>query len=142
MSDNTIVELYSGEYEQPMSIVGSVGELKRNGYWNAGERWNYAKGDRKAAAERGGVPQWKPVVDDTQPEQPKRPYIDDSDPNNPIFRHSVGGCDHAFSIKHIAPDFREHLAALIAQNLLEAYASGKKEARAEIQAAIRNALML
>lgn len=142
ISDDTIVELYSDQRTHPVSIVARVGWLKHNGYWNAGERWNYAEGKRKEAIESGEKPQWKPVVDDTQPEQAKRPYIDDSDPNNPIFRALVGKQEYSFSIQYVPEDRQQKLASLVAQNLFETYANGKKEARAEIQAAIRNALML
>lgn len=144
IDDNVIVELYADKTDPPSSIVARVGELKRLAYWKYGERWNFAAGTRKQAIERGGVPQWKPIVAEGQNQNPpvKRPHIDDSDQNNPIFRHTVGGINHSFSIQPMKVDFREHFASVFAAHLDEAYLTGKKEARAEIQAAIRNALML
>ena len=75
-------------------------------------------------------------------DQPQRPYIDDSDPNNPIFRATVGKQDFSFSMQYVHRERQQKLASLIASHLHAAYTNGKKEARAEIQAAIRNALML
>ena len=75
-------------------------------------------------------------------DQPQRPYIDDSDPNNPIFRAQVGTHEYAVSMQYVHRERQQKLASLLASHLHAAYTNGKKEARAEIQAAIRNALML
>lgn len=77
-----------------------------------------------------------------QLDQSKRPHIDDSDPNNPIFRTVVANHEFSFSIKYVPREHQQKLASIIARDLHETYAYGRKEARAEIQAAIRNALML
>lgn len=75
-------------------------------------------------------------------DQTQRPHIDDSDPNNPIFRTVVANHEFSFSIQCVPKERQERLASTVASGLHEAYIYGQKEARAEIQAAIRNALML
>lgn len=146
IDDNVIVELYADKTDPTSSIVARVGELKRLAYWNYGERWNFATGTRKQAIEIGGVPQWKPIVAEEQEQNQnppvKRPNIDDSDPNNPIFRTVVANHEFSFSIKYVPKEHQQKLASIIAGDLHEAYAYGRKEARTEIQTAIRNALML
>lgn len=148
IDDNVIVELYADKTDPPSSIVARVEELKRLAYWNYGERWNFATGTRKQAIERGGVPQWKPVVAEEQTESQeqnppvKRPFINDSDPDNPVFSFVVGQYQTSFSIQFVPREHQQKLAYRVAAAIERAYITGKKEARAEMQAAIRNALML
>jgi len=81
-------------------------------------------------------------MDEEPTEAPTRRYINDSDPNNPTFRHEVGGRTYQFTLRSIPLDTQSWLAEIVAAKFDEAYSCGKKDARAEIQTAIRNALML
>lgn len=75
-------------------------------------------------------------------DQTNRPFINDSDPNNPVFSFVVGQYQTSFSIRYVPKEHQQKLADRVAAAIEGAYITGKKEARAEIQAAIRNALML
>ena len=82
----------------------------------------------------------KPATDTAEPN--RSPYIDYSDPGNPMFRHTVGDETYWFTLRDIPENTRPWLAQIAANNLNDAYSRGRMSTRAEIQTAIRNALML
>jgi len=59
-----------------------------------------------------------------------------------VFRYTTGQHQTSFSIQYVPKEHQQKLADRVAAAIEGAYITGKKEARAEIQAAIRNALML
>jgi hypothetical protein len=75
--------------------------------------------------------------------QKSTPNIDRVDPNNPIFRHVVGGREYSFSLRRLpTEEDRIWLMTVIASHLDHVYACATIDAKTQIRKSLHDALML
>lgn len=72
----------------------------------------------------------------------KYPFIDYSDPNNPIYRHEVAGILISFSIRDIPADRHEWFLQVFSSKLEDVRDCAVATTRKEIRTALHKALML